>query len=109
MNIKAFKLYGEDPDFCQTVNLLCSYIEDKEPQTFENEEELFQIALEETYDTYMESLEQKRKNFKRYKVSVEVQIDRKLDPKTYFEIFFSDSNNNQYSLLEVIEVEEIPF
>ena len=109
MNIKAFKLYGEDPEFCLTTNLLCGFIKDTEPEIFENEEELFQIALEQAYDTCMESLEQERKNFKRYKVSVEVQIDRELDPAKFFEVVFTDSNGNQHSLREVLEIEEIPF
>jgi hypothetical protein len=109
MNIKAFKLYGEDLEFCQTVNLLCGFIEEKEPETFENEEELFQIALEETYDFYMKSLEQKRENFKRYRVLVEVQIDRELDPAKFFEAVFTHINGIQHSLCEVLEIEEIPF
>ena len=109
MNTKALKLYGENPGFCRLVNLHCSFIEEVEPELYETEEELFEIALERTYDDYLESQEQERSYFKRYRVSVEVQIDRELDPKKFFEIVFSDSNGTQHSLREVLEVEEIPF
>ena len=109
MNTKALKLYGENPGFCLGVNLQCSFIEEVQPEIYETEEELFQIALERTYDDYVESLEQERKYFKRYKVSVEVQIDRSLDPTKFFEVVFSDSNGTQHSLRGIHEVEEIPF
>jgi hypothetical protein len=91
------------------VNLQCSFIEEVEPEIYETEEELFEIALERTYDDYLESLEQERNYFKRYKVTVEVQIDRELDPAKFFEVVFTDSNGTQHSLREVLEVEEIPF
>ena len=109
MNIEALKLYGENTGFCWAVNENCQEIEKHQPEIYETEEELFQIALERAYDDYMESLEQERKYFKRYKVSVEVQIDRQLDPKKFFEIVFSDSNGTQHSLREVLDVEEIAF
>lgn len=109
MNIEALKLYGQNDGFCRAVNETCQEIEKHQPEIYETEEELFQIALERTYDDYLESLEQERKYFKRYKVSVEVQIDRQLDPKKFFEIVFSDSNDTQHSLREVIDVEEIAF
>jgi hypothetical protein len=109
MNIEALKLYGRNDGFCRAVNESCQEIEKHKPEIYETEEELFQIALERTYDDYLESLEQERKYFKRYKVSVEVQIDRQLDPKKFFEIVFSDSNGIQHSLREVLEVEEIAF
>lgn len=109
MNIKAFKLYGENPGFCRAVNTTCSFIEEVQPEIYETEDELFQIALERTYDNYLESLEQERKYFKRYKVTVEVQIDRNLDPAKFFEVVFTDANRTQHSLREVLEVEEIPF
>ena len=48
-------------------------------------------------------MEQERKYFKRYKVSVEVQIDRNLDPAKFFEVVFTDSNGTQHSLREVHE------
>jgi len=109
MNIEALKLYGGNDGFCPAVNEACQEIEKHQPEIYETEEELFQIALEQTYDDYLESLEQERIYFKRYKVSVEVQIDRQLDPKKFFEIVFSDSNGIQHSLREVLEVEEIAF
>ncbi len=109
MNTEALKLYGENDGFFRAVNTTCSFIEEVEPELYETEEELFDIALERTYDDYLESLDEERKYFKRYKVSVEVQIDRTLDPAKFFEIVFTDSNGTQHSLREVLEVEEIPF
>jgi hypothetical protein len=109
MNTKALKLYGENVGFCRMVNINCGFIEAVQPEIYETEDDLFQIALERTYDHYLETLEQERNDFKRYKVSVEVQIDRQLDPKKFFEIVFSDSNGTQHSLREVLEVEEIAF
>lgn len=109
MNIKAFKLYGENPGFCRAVNTTCSFIEKVQPEIYETEDELFQIALERNYEDYLESLEQERKYFKRYKVAVEVQIDRNLDPAKFFEVVFTDFNGNQHSLREILEIEEIPF
>ena len=109
MNVEALKLYGENPGFCRLVNTHCGFIESLEPEIYETEEELFQIALERTYDDYLESLDRERKYFKRYKVSVEVQIDRNLDPAKFFEVVFTDSNGSQHSLREVHEIEEIPF
>ena len=109
MNTKALKLYGENPGFCMGVNLQCSFIEDVQPEIYETEEELFEIALERTYDDYLEFLEQERKHFKRYKVSVEIQIDQNLDPAKFFEVVFTDANGTQHSLREVLEVEEIEF
>ena len=109
MNTKALKLYGENQGFCRLVNTHCSFIEKVEPEIYETEEELFEIALERTYDDYLEFLEQERNHFKRYKVTVEVQIDRELDPAKFFEVVFTDSNGTQHSLREVLEVEEISF
>jgi hypothetical protein len=109
MNIEALKLYGENTGFCRAVNETCQEIEIQQPEIYETEDDLFYIALERTYDDYLESLEQERKYFKRYKVSVEVQIDQQLDPIKFFEIVFTDSNGNQHSLREVLDVEEIAF
>ena len=109
MNIKALKLYGENPGFCRAVNEACLDIENQQPEIYETEEALFEIAMKRTYDDYLESLEQERKYFKRYKVSVEVQIDRTLDPAKFFEVLFTDANGTQHSLREVLEVEEIKF
>ena len=109
MNIKAIKLYGEDPGFCRAVNETCLEIENHHPDILESDNDLFFIALDQTYDDYRESLEQERKYFKRYKVSVEIQIDRELDPAKFFEVVFTDPNGTQHSLREVLEVEEIPF
>ena len=109
MNTEALKLYGENQGFCRLVNTHCSFIEEVQPEIYKTEEELFYIALERTYDDYLESLEQERKYFKRYKVSVEVQIDSGLDPAKFFEVIFTDSNGNQHSLCDVHEIEEIPF
>lgn len=109
MNTKALKLYGENLGFCRGVNLQCSFIEQVQPELYETDEELFEIALERTYDDYLESQEQERNYFKRYKVTVEIEIDRELDPKKFFEIVFSDSNGTQHSLREVLKVEEVQF
>jgi len=109
MNIEALKLYGENVEFCQAVNESCQEIEKHQPEIYETEDDLFYIALERTYDDYLESLEQERKYFKRYRVSVEVQIDQQLDPIKFFEIVFTTSDGNQHSLREVLEVEEIAF
>ena len=109
MNTKALKLYGEDEQFFQVVNETCREIEKEQLEIYETEDDLFYVALDRTYDDYLESLEEERKFFKRYKVSVEVQIDRGLDPEKFFEIVFTDSNGNQHSLREIHEVEEIPF
>ena len=96
-------------DFARLVNTHCSFIEQVQPEVYETEDELFQIALERTYADYLESLVEERKYFKRYKVSVEVQIDRTLDPAKFFEVVFTDPNGNQHSLREVLAVEEIKF
>lgn len=109
MNIKAIKLYGEDPGFCRAVNETCLEIENHHPEILESDNDLFFIALDQAYDEYLDSLEQERKYFKRYRVSVEIQIDRQLDPKKFFEIIFTGSDGIQHSLREVIEVEEIQF
>jgi len=109
MNPKALKLYGKNDGFFRAVNETCLEIEKQQPEIYKTEEELFYIALDQTYDDYLESLKQERKYFKRYKVSVEVQIDRNLDPAKFFEVVFTDSNGNQHSLREVHEIEEIPF
>jgi hypothetical protein len=63
MNTKALKLYGENPGFCQGVNLQCSFIEEVEPEIYETEDELFEIALERTYDDYLEFLDAGTKLF----------------------------------------------
>ena len=109
MNTKALKLYGENVGFCQAVNETCQEIEIQQPDIYETEDDLFYIALERTYDDYLESLEQERKYFKRYKVSVEVQIDQQLDPIKFFEIVFTTPDGTQHSLREVLEVEEVAF
>lgn len=109
MNTKALKLYGQNDGFFRAVNTTCGFIEKVEPEIYETEEELFEIALERTYDDYLESLEQERNYFKRYKVTVEVQIDRNLDPAKFFEVVFTDANGTQHSLRDVLEIEEIPF
>ena len=109
MNIEAIKLYGKDPGFCRAVNEACLEIENQHPDILESDNDLFFIALDQAYDDYLDSLEQERKYFKRYKVSIEVQIDRALDPAKFFEVVFTDSNGTQHSLREVLEVEEIPF
>ena len=109
MSSEALKLYGQNDGFFWMVNETCRFIEEVQPEIYETEEDLFYIALERTYDDYLESKEQERKYFKRYKVSVEVQIDRELDPEKFFEVVFTDSNGKQHSLREVHEIEEIPF
>ena len=109
INTKALKLYGEDAGFCRAVNETCQEIEKQQPEIYENDDDLFFIALEQTYNDYLESLEEERKYFQRYKVSLEVLIDRQLDPKKFFEILFTDSKGNQHTLREVLDVEEIAF
>lgn len=109
MNPQALKLYGDNEQFFRVVNETCKEIEQVQPEIYETDDDLFYIALERTYDDYLETLEQERKYFKRYKVSVEVQIDQTLDPAKFFEVIFTDSNGNQHSLRGIHEIEEVPF
>ena len=65
--------------------------------------------MEQTYNDYLESQEEERRLFKRYMVTVEVVIDKNLDPVSAIEIFFTDSDGNQHTLDKIHEIEEIPF
>ena len=109
MNPQALKLYGENEQFFRVVNETCRQIETDRPEIYETEDDLFYIALEQTYNLYQDEMEQERQHFKRYKVSVEVMLDKDVDPLEFFKIFFTDSNGNQHTLREIHEIEEIQF
>jgi biotin synthase-related radical SAM superfamily protein len=106
---KSIETYGENPGFLPGVNTHAASSKKWNQKSMKPRKSCSKSLLERTYDDYLEFLEQERNYFKRYKVTVEVQIDRELDPAKFFEVVFTDSNGTQHSLREVLEVEEIPF
>ena len=47
------------------------------------------------------------KDFKRYIVCMEVQIDRDIDPEEMLKSVFTDSHGNQHILRNVLSIEEV--
>jgi hypothetical protein len=109
INPEALKLYGENDGFFRMVQTTCDFIKKVQPEIYETEEELFLIALERTYRDYLEAREEERRHFKRYKVSLEVQLDRGIDPEKALKNFFVDPIlGYNVALHEINNIEEIP-